>query len=149
MNKAKIDQQDILYILNVSNHNWSALSKCLPLSNTTQICLSHCRKKLAGETTPSIFWSLWVTLTLILEWTANWQASSFLTTGSATWTARTNTPCQLSWCVPRTTLFSWLQVGEWSNKCCNAQQSNPPLVKTGFTFWFEIDKLPSLSPHCP
>lgn len=83
----------------MSNDNWFTLNKCLLLSNTTQMFLSQCRKKLAGGMTPSISWSLWAMLILILEWTANWQASSFLTMGFATWTARMSTPCQLSWCV--------------------------------------------------
>lgn len=61
--------------------------------------LPPCRKKLAGGMTPSISWSLWVMLILILEWTANWQASSFRMMDSVTWTATMNTPCQLSWCV--------------------------------------------------
>lgn len=80
-------------------HNWFTLDKCLSISNTIQMLLSHCRKKLAGGMTPSISWSLWAMLILILEWTANWQASWFLMMGSVTWTARMNTPCQLSWCV--------------------------------------------------
>lgn len=64
--------------------------------------LFHCRKRLAGGTTPSISWSLWAMRTLILEWTANWQALSFLTMGSVTWTTGMNIPCQLSWWVPGT-----------------------------------------------
>lgn len=99
MKMAEIDQQYNFYILNVSNHNWFTLHKCLPLSNAIQMFLSHCRKKSAGGMIPSISWSLWVTPILILEWTANWQASSFLMMGSVTWTARMNTPCQPSWCV--------------------------------------------------
>lgn len=55
MKMAKIHQQYNFYILDVSNHNWFCLDKCLPLSNAIQMFLSHCRKKSAGGMILSIF----------------------------------------------------------------------------------------------